>query len=175
MTEALDLALVDLGSAISAVWREFDGVEDLDALVYALRVLDWSDGSSDPKGLYQQLAVVVDDLKTLLARVVRDEVRVDGVPLALVRSLKDATNHTDWDRLVPRLAALACDAFAADEDGTAVPFGVFAERLALAVADVGGLTPSKTPRRGALKKWNLDPDEFIEKNGGRPSVRWKAK
>lgn len=62
MTEALDLALVDLGSAIAAVWRAFDGLEDLDALVYALRVLEWSDGSSDPKGLYQQLAVDLGDV-----------------------------------------------------------------------------------------------------------------
>ena len=174
MSEQMDSLLFDLGSTITAIFQELDEVKDRDDLVRVYRVLDWT--NDDPRGAMQQLAMVRDEVVDKLAPLVTfdergmsEQVIVEGVGLPLIRSSKGGTTRTDWSPLLARITARAADEWAGE------PPHAFAEKTVNLTAKCLGTPPSRAPNKTGCRALGVEPDEFVEKQGSRPSVRWQLK
>lgn len=170
-----DEAVLALADAIGALDTAVQDLDDPDALTRLLRCLDWT--RDEPRGAYQQLAVVIDGLKSRLAEKIRSEGLLDVEGVGRVKfSLKDASEKWDGPRLARVIAAEVADERDVTEDGEIIPRppALVAQATAQAIVQCAGLdAPSKSWRKGDLKARGLDPAEFTERSGGRPSVRWE--
>jgi hypothetical protein len=128
--------------------------------------------------LKQNLDTFVSEVKGRLARHVKfdTDLVIEGIGMPITRTLIGTSEKWDWGRLAPRVAAQVADEEGFDrEDGVAVPPGVLAEKVAVALADCAALTPSKAGRKGSLTKRGIFPADYIEKEPGTPSVRWQTR
>lgn len=174
--DLVDIALQNLGSAISELGQALDNAEaSLEQRAHWLAALEPKRGS-EHDGLYKQLAVVTAALKAQMARQMPygQEVEVEGVGVLTYSSTGGSTKW-NWSALKPVLAAQIADevyAQAAADDGNVPPLAVVCERAINAFGDVVSLTPSKKGKTTALKARNLDPHDYVTTTDAEPSVRF---
>lgn len=168
-SDRVGYAIANLGQAINELDLALAVDAQLDDRARWLKVLEHSGD-----GLYQQLAMVVANLKSLMAKQMPfgEDVEVQGAGL-LTYSRRSGSKVWKWSALLPVLAAQIADEVFDQETGEIPPLAIVCERAMTRLGDVIGLTPSKQGRTGELEKRHIDVKKYVVTEGGEPSVRFK--